>query len=224
MPRKWGPTRQRRKRKLSPRLIVACEGEKTEFEYLTRLVQSFAHQGSAALKAIRGRGTDAVGVVKAAMRQRENDRRGQKFYPQDGDKTYALLDVEPHDPPKAGRLEEALRLAHGNDICVLLSNPSFEFWLLCHAAEQGEVCRSFADPRSLDRELRRRSGFGKDDLHAKPDLFNRIFLPNVSHAVEVARHVHQTHHNNIADVRGANACTRVYELVGYLIGSLDAPP
>ncbi|HET6426862.1 MAG TPA: RloB family protein [Phycisphaerae bacterium] len=211
-----GRLRRRRPRTLSPRLIVACEGERTEYEYLTRLDQSIK-QRRAALKVLAGRRTDAVGVVEAAIRQRSSDRENQSFSRRDGDRVYAILDVEPHDPSKAGKLEAALRLAGSEDVRVLLSNPSFEFWLLCHVAQARELCRAFRDPGSLDRELRKRLGHGKDDLHSNPALFDRL-LPNAPRAVLVARHVHEQHHNNVDDLRGSNACTTVYKLIAYLIG------
>lgn len=170
------------------------------------------------LKVVRGSGEGSVGVVKRAIRQREQDRRNQKFSKRDGDRVYALIDVEPHDPSKAAALQEALDIASKEDVCVLLSNPCFEFWLLCHVAEANELCRSFRDPQALDHELRNRGNRGKDDLHQNPNLFDR-FLPKAPHAVAIARHVHQIHHHSTADIRSANACTQVYELVSALLST-----
>lgn len=216
MAKRAGRSRQRRPRTLSPRLIVACEGEKTEFEYLTRLNQSLKPKSGPALVPLRGRGKGAVGVVKQAIRQRDQDRQGQKFSKRDGDRVYALIDVEPHDPSKAAALQQALALAGKEGVCVLLSNPSFEFWLLCHVAEANDLCRSFADPQALDQGLRNRGYPGKDDLHQNPNLFDR-FLPKAQHAVTVARHVHEQHHRSPTDIRTANACTQVYELVARMV-------
>lgn len=222
MNRRSHRTRTRRPRALSPVLTVLCEGKKTEYEYLTRLGQSAKERG-AAMRILRGTGGDAVGLVERAVRQRDTDRRNQKFFWQDGDKVYAIFDVEPHDPSRADSLDAALRLAEHERVGVLLSNPSFEFWLLCHVAEAGDLCRAFNDPKSTDRELQKQFGHGKDDLHSDPGLFDRL-VPYASRAVEVARHVHENHHGNADDIRGCNACTTVYKLVGYLIGAQSDPP
>ncbi len=208
--------RQRRKRILSPRFIVACEGRRTEYEYLTRLDKAVARGGKPAVSVLRGGGLDAVRVVKKAIRQREEDRRSQMFSRRDGDMVFALLDVEPHDPSKVGALDKALRLANREGVCVLLSNPCFEFWLFCHVADERQACRGFEDPTALDRALRRH-GFDKDTLHASSSGFDRL-LNNVKGAVRVARHVHERHHANVADIRHANACTTVYQLVARMIG------
>ncbi len=216
-------TRKRRPpRQYSPRLIVVCEGEKTEYEYLTRLNQARKRPGGPVVVPLRGCGGDPAGVVERAIRERDNDRRGGKFDRAQGDRAYVLLDVEPHDPGRAPALDNALRLAREQDVCVLLSNPSFEFWLLCHLVSEAEACRAFPNPAALDSELRRRfDGHGKDDLHRDPDLFDRL-LSEAEHAVTVARHVHEKHHSK-ADVRGANACTTVYQLVDMLAPSGGAP-
>ena len=116
-----------------------------------------------------------------------------------------------------------MRLAADNDVCVLPSNPCFEFWLLCHKADPGELCRSSPHPRAVNAELHRRTGHGKEELHAHPARFERL-LKNVQAAVEVARHVHEKHHRGIADLRNANACTTVYQLVAYLLSQQGTPP
>jgi hypothetical protein len=159
-------------------------------------------------------------VVRAAVTLRKKAGEDGVFLPQMGDRVFALLDVEPHDPSKADSLGKALRLAQEEKIEVLLSNPSFEFWLLCHFAGVADLCRSFDSPAHLDRELKKRCQCDKDSLNANPRQFEK-FLPKASEAVRVARLVHQNHHGNVADVRSANACTEVYRLVAYLIGKQD---
>lgn len=218
------PTRKRRRRRqYSPRLIVVCEGQKTEYEYLTRLNQARKRPDGPVVVPLRGCGGDPAGVVERAIRERDNDRRGGKFDRAQGDRAYVLLDVEPHDPGRAPALDKALGLAREQDVCVLLSNPSFEFWLLCHIISPEDACRAFPNPAELDSELRRRfDDHGKDDLHRNPDLFDRL-LPEAEHAVTVARHVHEKHHSNAA-VRQANACTAVYQLVGYMLDPSGGAP
>ena len=216
-------TRQRRPRRLGPVFIVACEGRKTEYEYLSRLNRSTPRRDRPVLKPVAGSGGTAIGTVEAAIRQRDKDWRAEHYSKKDGDKAYALVDVEPHDPAKAEALDAALKLAEAKEVVVLVSNPCFEFWLLCHVADARDVCRSFDDPKSVDKELQKRGGYGKDALHANPSLLDKL-LPKAPHAVTVARHVHEKHHVGMADVRAANACTTVYQLVACLLGEQDVAP
>jgi hypothetical protein len=176
------------------------------------------------LVALPGERNDAVGVVRMLIRKKREDKHSGKFQERDGDRAYAILDVEPHDPSKGKVLASALALAVKNDIHVLLSNPSFEYWLLCHATSDPASLRCvYRCPKDADRELQKVFGHGKADLNRKPELFERL-IEHASEAVDRATEVHTRHHAGIEDIRQANACTTVYKLVECLIGrSRDWP-
>lgn len=127
---------------------------------------------------------------------------------------YAIVDVEPHDPSKAATLRDAITEARRNGVCLLMSNPCFEYWLLCHVADKQGVCRSFADPDAVERELRKH-GYPKQDLLDHPGRFDAL-LSSAAMAVQHAREVHQAHHKG-ASVETVSGCTQVYELVSRLV-------
>jgi len=223
VPRRSRSARQRRPRKLSPRFIVACEGRKTEYNYFSVLNQRFTGRLRAALVPVADTGGTAVDVVTRASRKRDADERDGKFRPSEGDRVYAILDVEPHDASKAQPLSDALQLAQKEGVRVLLSNPSFEVWLLCHVAEASELRRVFWTPSDADALLKKKSKGGKEELNRDTRRYATL-LAKVHEAVTVAREVHEKHHGNCADLRKANACTEVYRLVGYLLGQTDTAP
>ena len=210
-------------RRLSPRLIVACEGEKTEYFYFTALLNYLKQiKNPAALIPIKGTRRTSLGVVEAATQQRNMDRRKGIFSERDNDRVYAILDVEPHDPQRLLLLEQALSLARKNNIHVLLSNPSFEVWLLSHLKSAAEMKRRIPSPTDAKREL---ATLIASDANAA--AFTRQMEQLVklaSHAVAVAREVREQHHKHHADTREANAATDVYKLVAFLLGDSDPPP
>lgn len=222
MPKRSARSRPRHPRKFSPRIIIACEGRKTEYNYFTKLNGSLGGKQRAALVVVPGKGGIPTNVVNQAIRQRKIDRTSQRFDPDLGDRVYAILDVEPHDRTKAQPLREALELAKKNEVTVLLSNPSFEVWLLCHVISASELRREFASPAEADALLKNKFGSNKEELNARPQRYGRL-LAAADDAVMVAREVHQQH-RNCADLRNANACTEVYRLVEYLLGQTDTPP
>lgn len=216
-----GKERYRRPRKLHKRLIVVCEGRKTEYFYFSSLRTLLVRAELAALKVIPGRGSTPIDVVQLAIRHRDADIAEGIF--EEGDRVYALIDVDPHDRSKEQPLDTALQMARNSGIQVLLSNPSFEVWILCHVLSAAEMKRSFVDPDAVNAELKNRLGFGKDELNANPHRFNPI-VKRVREAVTVACEVRTKHFGNCTDSRKANACTEVYTLVDYLLGQSLAPP
>ncbi len=112
MARRPSSSRCRRARTVSPRFIVACEGEKVEFHYFLELSRYLKGSNQrAALKIVKGVGGTAINVVDRAIRQQEQDLKSGKFLVREGDKAYAVIDVEPHDATKQGPLQQALARA-----------------------------------------------------------------------------------------------------------------
>ncbi len=223
MPKRSASTRPRKPRRLSPRFIVACEGRKTEYNYFTVLNSALKARQRAALVLLPGKGGTAIDVVNQAIERRRKDKRDGKFAAADGDRVYAIIDVEPHDLTKAAPLQQALGVASKNGVTVLLSNPSFEVWLLCHVSTAVEMKRVFASPAEAQESLKARCGWHKQELNARPQRYGGI-AAKAGDATGVAREVHEQHHTGCVDLRNANACTEVYRLVEYLLGQTDAPP
>lgn len=73
-----------------------------------------------------GRGMNALVTVEAAVRGGKHTVLGLKTY----DEVWCVLDVE--HAAHAETLTQAIALAGKHNIRLVLSNPSFEVWLLCH--------------------------------------------------------------------------------------------
>ncbi|MFP4173335.1 MAG: RloB family protein [Candidatus Hydrogenedentota bacterium] len=120
-------------------------------------------------------------------------------------------------------LTKALDLAERESIRVLLSNPSFEFWLLCHVKNANSLKSSLEAPQAADKALRQVLGFGKDELNADERRFDKL-VEEAKTATSVAREIHCQHHAAVPDIRNANPCTTVYLLVEYLLAISCQPP
>jgi len=222
MSKKGSDRRQRRKpRRYSPRILVVGEGKRTEYNYFATFAPHFKRANGPAIVPRQPRQTGSpVTIVREAIRIRENDK---DFDARQGDRCYCLLDVEPHDTEKAPLLNEALELAEQKGIRILLSNPSFEFWLLCHVANASSLKSSLADPQAADKALRGILGVGKRELNADESRFHKL-VDRARTAASAAREIHCQHHAAVPDIRRANPSTTVYLLVEYLLGASETPP
>jgi RloB-like protein len=113
-------------------LLIFCEGERTEPEYLDALRREPAVRTAAAVD-IRidphCAGSKPLALVRRAIAAREQALlSGGEI-----DEFWCVFDVEcPHPHPG---LLEAARLAAGHDIRLAISNPCFELWLVLHFAD-----------------------------------------------------------------------------------------
>lgn len=115
-------------------LVIACEGEVTEPDYIKRCVQHYG-AGMVRLRVIEKHGAP-LQVVTAAIQERE--KLLQKYRkmtgmrsPETCFKVWALFDKDDYD------VEPAFVLAKTNKIQVAFSNPCFELWPLLHLTDFG---------------------------------------------------------------------------------------
>lgn len=148
----YGGRQLRRKvatRKPRKTLLVFCEGERTEPEYLNALKrQPYVHDVAAVdLRVETGRGGSVPRtLVSMAVlaRSRAMDQEGEI------DEFWCVFDVEwPKNHPG---LKEATEQARQNGIQLAVSNPCFELWLILHFQDCGAWLDN-DDARRLRRGL-----------------------------------------------------------------------
>ena len=166
----------------SPRktLLVFCEGERTEPEYLAALRREPAVRQVAAVDIHIDResaGLSPLGLVRKAITARK------KTLAEEGeiDEFWCLFDVE--WPTNHAGLREAIGLARDNEILLAVSNPCFELWLALHFADHD----AWLDNESA-RRLRRKHD-GQFDKGLDPDLY----LPHRRVAASRAERLERRH-------------------------------
>jgi hypothetical protein len=189
-------------------LLIQCEGQKTEPNYLDELCKACGVRQRMEIQVKRGKGQNAVVTVDSAVAEGNRRRLGEKVY----DDVWCVLDVE-HAAHEA-KLTEAITLAEQHDIRLFLSNPSFEVWLIAHFER---TKRDFADGGAAEAHLDihwRRSfggGYQKGDAKLYAKLAGRL-----NAALDNAQWVLENFHAN-ASCRDSNASTEVYQLVRMLL-------
>ena len=109
------------KREPYDRVLVVCEGERTEPLYLRDLAARY--RLSMANIEVVGIGSDPKTVVRRAKKLRSREsQRGEKF-----DRVYCVFDCDEHATFDAARDE-----AEASGVKFATSWPCFEFWLRLH--------------------------------------------------------------------------------------------
>lgn len=200
------------KRKTPPRprrhsLLIQCEGQKTEPNYLDELCKACGVRRRMDAQVKRGKGQNAGVTVEAAIAEGSRRRLGERIY----DDVWCVLDVE-HAAHEA-KLNEATALARKHNIRLFLSNPSFEVWLIAHFER---VTRDFADGGAAEAYLNAhwRKHIGGDYEKGDPRLYVKL-ADRVNAASDNAQWVLETFHND-SPCRTSNASTEVYQLVRQL--------
>ena len=188
-------------------LLIQCEGQKTEPNYLDGLCKACGIRHHLEVKVRAGKGQNAVVTVESAIAEGSRKVLGEKRY----DVIWCVLDVE-HAAHEA-KLTEALALARAKNIRMFLSNPSFEVWLIAHFQR---LTRDFENGGAAEAYLNNlwQKHFHHDYDKGDPNLYAKL-ADRVSDATENAEWGLETFHG-AASCREANASTEVYQLVGEL--------
>ncbi|NCP64088.1 MAG: RloB domain-containing protein [Paraglaciecola sp.] len=205
MPRKpRNPADLRRKapkREPYDRVLIVCEGEKTEPVYFEDLRNHYG-LSTANIAVTPAHGSDPVSVVKHAKKLlKDESKQGEKF-----DKVYCVFDRDEHT-----NFDAASSQLNAGDIVSARSWPCFEFWLLLHFGYQrppfhpahgrtgAQLCQS-----SLKAEL---PAYTK----GMRGIFDAL-LPNLDADIQNAERAQRD-----AQATGEqNPSTEVHELVKYL--------
>lgn len=130
------PGLQRKSAFLEPKveIVIACEGQVTEKDYLNRCKSEYG-AGMVQLRWLPITGVPLT-VVNAAIEERqrlvEQARKSKDSF--DVFRVWAVFDRDDHP-----HVPEALELAEQNGVDVAFSNPCFELWPLLHLEDYGGV-------------------------------------------------------------------------------------
>jgi hypothetical protein len=133
-----------------PLLLVVCEGEVTEPQYLRGFARA---QGANTVRLhVEAPGGDPRALVERAIELRD-DAAGRAMREGDEnlayDEVWCVFDVDDH-----ARLRAARELAERTRIGLAVSNPCFELWLILHFREQGAHLTSRRAAELLGKHIR----------------------------------------------------------------------
>jgi hypothetical protein len=133
-----------------PRILVLCEGQVTEFEYLDGLRREEQNRLVEVEIDFEG-GAPKTLVERAALRKRNSEEEARHAHDENlkYDEVWCVFDVDEH--PK---LPDARQQARDNGIKLAISNPCFELWLLLHFREQNAHIERKAVAALLKKHIR----------------------------------------------------------------------
>lgn len=183
------------------RVLIICEGEKTEPIYFRELRDHY-NLSTANISVTPAQGSDPLSVVRyAKKRQRDESRQGEKF-----DKVYCVFDRDEHT-----NFDAASSQLNYSDILAARSWPCFEFWLLLHFGYQRPP---FHPARGKTAAQLCQSSL-KTELPAYTKGMSGIFdalLPHLDAGIQNAAKAHL----DAQQTGDKNPSTEVHELVKYL--------
>src|SRR5712691_1364384 len=185
-------------------VLIVCEGEKTEPEYLKGL-QKLHRLSNANITIVPGDGNDPVSIVDHAL---EAYRRADG----DFDRVFCVFDRDGHaNYQQALDMIAESSLRKKRKLQAIPSVPCFEIWILLHFSYSTAPFMRTGNKSACDNVIDAVRDHVPEYQKAMTGVFEHL-QPHtdraVSHAERLARHNRETLTENPA--------TRVHELVKYL--------
>lgn len=193
--------RAKNKREVYDKILIVCEGTKTEPYYFTDARQY--HKLNTLNIKIEGTGNDPLRLVERARDIfSEEDRKGDAF-----DAVYCVFDKDEHANYQQARDLIANFKPKGSWFAIT-SVPCFEYWLILHFIYTAQPFYSMSGKsaaKAVEGELKR---YIPDYFKGKESLYSDLY-PQVARAIHYAKRVLQGNQQLNTD----NPSTYIHTLV-----------
>lgn len=195
-------------RQPAPRILLVCEGEKTEPIYFRDMVNAWGLGNQVKIGRNDGSSPDKV-VAQAEALYALSQQEGDEF-----DEVYCIFDRDAHERfgDAVARLK-ALK-AEGQPLSGIVSVPCFEFWLLLHFGytDKPYACKGKKSVGTVVvSDLKKKPGFEKYDK-GMAGVFD-VLSPKLGSAL---KHAKQLAANPAEHAEHPNPSTQVHVLVNRL--------
>lgn len=193
--------RNKNNRKRNSLIVIACEGKnKTEEIYFRNY-----NSRKCIIKFSSGNNTDPIGIVTDLVKFIKKEIEQEV-----GDKYYAVFDTDVNKNLQI-QIDEAKRIAEKNNIEIITSTPTFEFWYLLHLYYTTKVYNS---SEQVIEELK-----GQIKEYTKNMNIYHYLKENTSKAINNAKKI-EKYHINLGQALDNEKCipyTGVHKIVEELI-------
>jgi hypothetical protein len=184
------------------RILIVCEGEKTEPNYFKEFRKKLRLLTVEIEIAGKECGSAPVSVVDYAIKMEEDAKNSS--IKGNYDTVWCVMDVDNH-----GTLVAAIDKAKSHksqNIEIALSNPCFEYWFLLHFKKTSRMINSSEASRALKKHFPK---YEKSD----PTTFH-TFYPHTDTAIRNSKNIiRENHYGDDISGKDCNPCTHVHLVV-----------
>ena len=201
-------------RALQDRILIVCEGTKTEPEYLRALL-NFLGVNPARVDIPPNKGSSPVTVGKQARRLYDDAEEQANPYA----RVYCIFDRDEHGVSCDQALDQIRRAQPAGVFHAILSVPCFEYWFLLHFDFQTRPYAASGGKSACDRLIDDLRTHMEDYRKSQPDFM--VLMPKLDRAI---RHGKQSLHH--AEQSGTNnPSTQMHQLAEHFkaMAAMPAP-
>jgi len=181
--------------------LIVCEGSRTEPAYFESLIQNFRLH-AIRVQVMASDDSEPINVVELAIAKKKKGVAPGLPYSQ----IWCVIDVE---VPQHRTLGEAWdKAANVDELELIMTNPSFEYWFLLHFAK---IVTPFQSNTDIQRELKQ-----FHPTYKKTRIGFNILFAHTEAAITRSKEVLKEQHDDAENLSDCNPSTHVHKIVEYL--------
>lgn len=198
--------RKQAKRESYDRVLIVCEGEKTEPFYFIGL-RDWYRLNTANIEITGECGSDPMSVFNKTKELYEKSKKESNTF----DRVYCVFDKDDH--PNYQQATNAIsQIRYKDTFFAITSVPCFEYWLLLHFVYSTKPYQGTEDKSVGSHVLNELRKYIPDYTKGKKDIFS-LLQHQLKTAIANAKRSNKEAESNYTD----NPSTKVVHLVEYLI-------
>jgi RloB-like protein len=194
-------------RSIANKLLIVCEGQKTEPQYFKGIRQ---HKRLRTLQVtiVDASGkTNQIGIINRAIAERQTIKADKGW--ETNDSVWAVFDGDEHRHQDPQNWNSAIAKAQTQKINLAITNPCFEFWYLIHFQDAARQMNADTALKQLRKHL--------TQYTKAQTLFPDPLLTRTPDAIQRAAKIAQQIQHTGLDPYSNPCCSRLPELVKILL-------
>ncbi len=194
-------------RPIANKILIVCEGQKTEPQYFKGIRQHKRLRTLQVTIVDASGNTNPIGIINRAIAERQTIKADKGWEPDDT--VWAVFDGDEHRNQDPQNWHVAIAQAKTQKINLAITNPCFEFWYLIHYQD----ATAHIDAKTALKQLQKhRPNYTKAQT-LYPDPLAALTDIAIQRADKIA---HQITHNQL-DPYANPCCSRLPELIKILL-------
>jgi RloB-like protein len=195
------------RRPIANKLLIVCEGQKTEPQYF-KGIRKHKRLRTLQVTIVDASGrTNPIAIINRAIAERQTIKADKGWEP--NDTVWAVFDGDEHRHQDPQNWNMAIAQAKTQKINLAITNPCFEFWYLIHFQDAFSQMNAIAAAKKLQKHI---PNYTKAQTLFPDPLLSRT-SDAIQRAEKIAKQIEQTGLEPYANP----CCSRLPELVKILL-------
>ncbi|MBK1989650.1 RloB domain-containing protein [Sphaerospermopsis aphanizomenoides BCCUSP55] len=200
--------RRQPSRKITQKILIACEGSKTEPIYFNSIRNDLRSPTLEIIVLPHQKKTDPGNIIERLIEERQQMKNEKRWTTNDA--AWAVFDGDEHIERSKENWQKAINRANSQKINLAITNPCFELWYLIHFQDHLSQINRDKLINLLNKHI--------PEYDKSMSLYPNPLKPRISQAIQCADKIAKQIELNDLDKYSNPCCSDLPKLISNILG------